>query len=153
MLNPHTKGPHVSTEGVELDKHLINVTEVTSRNRQQVLSEVIIKGKTRSGLPLEQVYVTTNERIQANQVCNLKKTEIVQKIEEKVQCLYDPPTKSAFHEKLNRAKVRLASTKKETLIVLYNEVLEAIAALELLIASSDINIDESGNLDTTNDEQ
>ena len=63
----------MSTEGIQLDDSLINVTEVTTRNRHAVISKVIVKGNVQSGLPLEQVYVTPTERMQANQVCNLKK--------------------------------------------------------------------------------
>ena len=96
------------------------MTEVTTSNRHHVVRVVIIEGKVWSGLPLEQVYITPNERMQAHQVCNLKKTEIVQQIEQKVQCLYDSTTKSSFTEKLDHAKGRSASTKNETLIVLYN---------------------------------
>ena len=83
VFNPHSTQSHVSTEGIQLDNKLISVSEVTKQNRHLVFSEVIIKGNVCSGLSLEQVYVTPDERMQANQTSNLKKVDIVQKIEEK----------------------------------------------------------------------
>lgn len=84
LSRPFDSRPHASVDGKALDKSLVKVTEVASANHEMVFEEVPVHGKARVGLPLIPLYVTKEDREEAPQLKNMKKVDLVKRIEDLV---------------------------------------------------------------------
>lgn len=62
LTKPRAERTHVSVDGKTLDKGLMDLTKVTTANRDAVFKEVFVNGKPRSDLPLQVLFVTPEER-------------------------------------------------------------------------------------------
>ena len=133
--------PHTSVDGKLLDEQLINITAITSNNREVVLKEVLVNKKKRTDLALQQVFVLPSEREEAQKITKLKKPEILSKIEERIQMIIDGDAKESFMAKFTKGKGKLNSTTKKKLIALYDEASSALSEANLQ-PSSDCHQEE-----------
>ena len=122
MSQPFEEKSHVSVDGKALDPGLADVTEVASANREMVFKEVFMNGKQRADLPLTPLYVTKEEREVASQLKNMKKADLVKRIENIVSKFSDESAMKFYKEQLSNIQKKLASTKKEVIIALCEEV-------------------------------
>ena len=82
LSKPFEENAHVSLDGRTLDSSLLDVTQITSTKREIVFEEVLLNGRQRADLPLTRLFVTKEERETASQLKNLKKADLVKRIEE-----------------------------------------------------------------------
>ena len=122
LTEPFDERGHVSVDGITLDKSLVNLTEVCTSNREAVFKGVFLHGKQRVDLPLKTLYVTSQERESASELKNIKKADLVKMIEELLLSLNDESLLEFYREKLAHIQKRLASTKKEVIIALHEEI-------------------------------
>ena len=122
MTEPFDERAHVSVDGMTLDKSLVNLTEVCTSNREAVFKGVFLHGKQSVDLPLKTLYVTPQERESASELKNIKKADLVKMIEELLLSLNEESLVEFYREKLAHIQKRLASTKKEVIIALHEEI-------------------------------
>lgn len=100
----------------------MDVTEVASANREVVFKEVLFNGKQREDLPLTPLHVTKGEMEVASQLKNMKKADLVKRIENLVSKFSDESAIRFYMEQLGNIQKKLASTKKEIIIALCEEI-------------------------------
>lgn len=98
------------------------VSCVLQLNREAVFKGVFLHGKQWVDLPLKTLYVTSQERESASELKNIKKADLVKMIEELLLSLNDESLLEFYREKLAHIQKRLASTKKEVIIALHEEI-------------------------------
>ena len=69
--------PHVSLEGKEVDKDLINFQAVSDENRRNLSEQHFIDGENRPNVKIriQTVYTTPEDRSVADNICNAAKEE------------------------------------------------------------------------------
>jgi len=122
LSRPFDEKSHASVDGKVLDPSLVDVTEVASANREVVFKEVLFNGKQREDLPLTPLHVTKGEREVASQLKNMKKADLVKRIENLVSKFSDESAIRFYTEQLGNIQKKLASTKKEIIIALCEEI-------------------------------
>lgn len=115
-----------SLEGPELDSDLKNYEEILRRNRSNLLHTHFIDGKKRSDTQLQVLYVTTEDRDLAEDIRNASKDEIFRRIAEKLLLLTDEETREPLSSRFGAIKAQPSKVQKETLVLLYNEIVEEL---------------------------
>lgn len=115
-----------SLEGPELDSDLKNYEEILRRNRSNLLHTHFIDGKKRADTQLQVLYVTTEDRALAEDIRNASKDEIFRRIAEKLLLLTDEETREPLSSRFGAIKAQPSKVKKETLVLLYNEIVEEL---------------------------
>lgn len=102
------------------------MTTIAQKNREAVFVGVVVNGKTRGELDLQDVYVSDEERARKNAIGNLTKPRILKKIREKITFINNELIKESFTEKLAYMNRRVDSTSKSDILAFYDEVLEQV---------------------------
>ncbi len=121
--------PHVSVEGKPLDHKLAEFHTKLSANRQKCLHNIVIEGKSRSEVKIENVYITPEDRKKDEDINNATKAEIVVRIEEKLSSLCNGEARELLQVKWSPMK-NDSKVKKEHLIEFYQEICSEIALQE-----------------------
>lgn len=137
----------MSLDGPELDSDLQNYEEILRSNRRNLLHTHFIDGQKRADAQLQVLYVTTEDRAVAEDVRNATKDEIFRRIAEKLQLLTDEETRQPPSSKLEVLKAQPSKAKKETLVLLYSEIVEEIRNQETQEAVC--ILEEEGEADST----
>jgi len=98
LTEPLAERTHVSVDGKTLDKGLIDLTKVTTANRDAVFKGVFVNGKQRPDLPLQVMFVTPEEREAASEVKNIKKGDLVKMIQDLLLKLNDELSLEVYNE-------------------------------------------------------
>ena len=120
----------ISLDGLELDKDLPNYEEILQNNRRKLLSEHFIDGIKRTEVEVQILYVTVQERAAAEDIKNATKDEILKRIEDKLQQIFDEEVRGPLSSKLEYFKAHPSKAEKEALLVLYNDIIEELQHLE-----------------------
>ena len=120
----------ISLDGLELDKDLPNYEEILQNNRRKLLSEHFIDGIKRTEVEVQRLYVTVQERAAAEDIKNATKDEILKRIEDKLQQIFDEEVRGPLSSKLEYFKAHPSKAEKEALLVLYNDIIEELQHLE-----------------------
>jgi len=135
-----------SLDGPILDTELKNFEEVLQRNRKKLFDELFIDGKKRPEVSHHPLYVTADQRVVAEDINNATKEEILKRIADKLQQVSDEDVRGPLSIKLELLKAQPNKAKKDTLILLYNEIIEDLQDLqpmaEVCIPQDD---EENGN--------
>ena len=89
-----------SLDGLQLDKDLPNYEEILQNNRRKLRSEHFIDGKKRTEVEVQRLYVTVQERAAAEDIKNATKDEILKRIEDKLQQIFDEEVRGPLSSKL-----------------------------------------------------
>ena len=102
------------------------MTEIAQKNREAVFVGVVVNGKARGELDLQDVYVSEEERAKKNAIANQTKPRILKMIREKITFINNELIKEIFTEKFQYMNRRVDSTTKLDIIAFYDEVLEQV---------------------------
>lgn len=102
------------------------MTEIARKNREAVFVGVVVNGKTRGELDLQDVYVSEEERAKKNAIANQTKPRFLKMIREKITFINNELIKESFTEKFQYMNRRVDSTTKSDIIAFYDEVLEQV---------------------------
>ena len=102
------------------------MTEIAQKNKEAVFVGVVINGRTRGELDLQDVYVREEERAKKNGCANQTKPRILNIIREKITFINNELIKESFTEKFQYMNRRVDSTTKSDIIASYEEVLEQV---------------------------
>jgi len=116
LSRPFDEKSHASVDGKVLDPSLVDVMEVASANREVVFKEVLFNGKQREDLPLTPLHVTKGEREVASQLKNMKKADLVKRIENLVSKFSDQSTIRFYTEQLGKTKRSWHPPRKKSLL-------------------------------------
>ena len=94
----------ISLDGLELDKDLPNYEEILQNNRRRLLSEHFIDGKKWTEVEVQRLYVTVQERAVAEDIKNATKDEILKRIGDKLQQIFDEEVRGPLSSKLEYFK-------------------------------------------------
>ena len=119
-----------SLDGSILDTELKNFEEILQRNRKNLFDEHFIDGKKRPEVSHHPLYVTADQRVVAEDINNATKDEILKRIAEKLQQVSDEDVRGSLSIKLELLKAQPNKAKKDTLILLYNEIVEELQDLQ-----------------------
>ena len=111
-------------DGPTLDTELKNSEEILQRNHKKLFDEHFIDGKMRPEVSHHPVHVTADERVVAEDINHATKDEIFKRIADKLQQVSDEDVRGPLSIKLKLLKAQPNKSKKDTLILLYNEILE-----------------------------
>lgn len=138
--------PHVSLEGKEVDKDLINFQAVCDKNRRNLLERHFIDGENRSNIKIQTVYTTPEDRSVAENICSATKEEILRRAGEKLQLLSDEETKDELLKELDNLQKNLQKSKKEHLLKFYDEIMEELEHADVLeTVCHNVEIEDDGN--------
>ena len=137
----------ISLDGLELDKNLKNYEEILQNNRRKLLSEHFIDGVKRTEVEVQRLYVTVQERAAAEDIKNATKDEILKRIEDKLQQIFDEEVRGPLSSKLEYFKAHPSKAKKEALLVLYNDIIEELQHLEPVDNNCIVEDGEDGEVD------
>lgn len=115
-----------SLDGPELDSDLKNYEEILRSNRRNLLHTHFIDGKKRADTQLQVLYVTTEDKALAEDIRNATKDEIFRRIAEKLLLLTDEETREPLSSRFGVLKAQPRKANKETLVLLYNEIVEEL---------------------------
>ena len=135
-----------SLDGPELDSDLKNYEEILKGNRRNLLHTHFIDSKKRADAQLQVLYVTIEDRAVAEDIKNATKDEIF-RIAEKLLLIIDEEIKEPLSSKLQVLKAQPSKAKKETLLLLYSEIVEEIQNQETQEAAC--IFEEEGETDST----
>lgn len=113
-------------------------------NWKSLLVKHLIDGDKRRAVGIQPVYVETEQMSVAEYIGNATKEEILRRADEKLQLLSDEEVKSDLMKKLADFKRQIARIKKDTLLALYEEIVEELNsadALEMVFQSMEIEED------------
>ena len=82
--------------------------------------------KKRADTQLQVLYVTTEDRALAEDTRNATKDEIFRRIAEKLLLLTDEKTREPLSSRFGVLKSQPRKANKETLVLLYNEIVEEL---------------------------
>ena len=119
-----------SLDGSILDRELKNFEEILQRNRKKLFDEHFIDGKKRPEVSHHPLYVTADQRVVAEDINNATKDE--KRIAEKLQQVSDEDVRGPLSIKLELLKAQPNKAKKDTLILLYNEIVEELQDLQAM---------------------
>ena len=134
-------------DGLELDKDLPKYDKILQTNRRRLLNEHFIDGKKRTAVEVQRLYVTVQERAVAEDIKNATKDEIMKRIEDKLQQIFDEEVRGPLSSKLEYFKEHPSKAKKEALLVLYNDIIEELQHLEAVDKDCIVEDDENGEVD------
>ena len=137
----------VSLDGLELDKDLPNCEEILQNNRRRLLSEHFIDGKKRTEVEVQRLYVTVQERAVAEDIKNATRDEILKRIGDKLQQIFDEEVRGPLSSKLEYLKAHPSKAKKDALLVFYNDIIEELQHLEAVDEQCIVEDDEDGEVD------
>lgn len=81
-------------------------------------------------MEIQKLYVTVQERAVAEDIKNATKDEILKRIGDKLQQIFDEEVREPLSNKLGYFKAHPSKAKKEALLVLYNDITEELQHLE-----------------------
>ncbi|CAH3115196.1 unnamed protein product [Porites lobata] len=136
----------ISLDGLELEKDLPNYEEILQSNRRRLLSEQIIDCKKRTEVEVQRLYVTVQERAVAEDIKNATKDEILKRIGDKLQQIFDGEVRGPLSSKLEYFKAHPSKAKKDALLVLYNDIIEELQHLEAVDEQCIVEDDEDGEV-------
>ena len=102
------------------------------KNRKKLFDEHFIDGKKRPEVSHHPLHVTVDQRVVAEDINNATKDEILQRIADKLQQVSDEDVRGSLSIKLELLKAQPNKAKKDTLILLYNEIVEELQDLEAM---------------------
>ncbi|EDO46202.1 predicted protein [Nematostella vectensis] len=121
-LMPTDKRPLCSIDRKELDPQLVDFEQTLMSNRYNLLVDKMVKGKERRDIMIRPLYVTKEERSNAEDLSNLSKAALLIRIADKIVLISTDVLKDDFKDKLHCFKRRVDATKKETLVSFCEEV-------------------------------
>ena len=121
-----------SLDGPILDGELKNFEEILQKNRKKLFDEHFIDGKKRPEVSHHPLYVTAEQRVIAEDINNATKDEILRRIADKLQKVSDEDVRGPLSIKLQLLKAQPNKAKKDTLILLYNEIVEELRDLQAM---------------------
>lgn len=116
----------MSLDGPVLDKELKNYEGILRNNRRNLLNAHFIDGKKRADAEVQMLYVTAEERAMAEDIKNATKDDILRRIAEKLQQVSDEEIRGPLSKKLDILKAQPSKAKKETMLMLYDEIIEEL---------------------------
>ena len=116
-------------EGKPLDHQLSEFHSKLAANRQRCLLDVVIGGKSRSEVKIENVYVTPEDRGKDEDINNATKAEIVARIDKKMLAVCDCEISERLQVKWSPMKSD-NKVKKKQLIEFYQDICSEIALQE-----------------------
>lgn len=119
----------MSVEGKPLDHKLRECHATLTANRQRCLLDIVIGGKKRSEVKIDNVYVTPEDRRKDEDINNATKGEIMVRIEGNMLTVCDCDTRERLLEKWSHMK-NDGKVKKEQLIDFYQDICSEIALQE-----------------------
>lgn len=131
-LKPEGSNVIKSLDGPILDTELKNFEEILQRNRKKLFDEHFIDGKRRSEVSHHPLYVAVNQRVVAEDINNATKDEILKRIADKLQQVSDEDVRGPLSIKLELLRAQFNKSKKDTLILLYNEIVEELRDLQAM---------------------
>ena len=138
--------PHVSLDGKEVDRDLINFQSICEKNRKNLLEKHFIDGDGRPTVQIQAVYVTPEERSAAEDICNATKEEILRRAGEKLLLLIDEETRNVLQKKLDHLQKNLQRSKKDQLLSFYAEIMEELEHADALeTVCQNVEIDDDDN--------
>lgn len=99
---------------------------------KEVFDEHFIDGKKRPEVSHHPLYVTVEQRVVAEDINNATKDEILRRIADKLQQVSDKDVRGPLSIKLQLLKAQPNKAKKDTLILLYNEIVEELGDLQAM---------------------
>ena len=121
-----------SLDGPILDSELKNFEEILQKNRKKLFDEHFIDGKKRPEVSHHPLYVTVEQRVVAEDINNATKDEILRRIADKLEQVSDEDVRRPLSIKLQLFKAQPNKAKKDTLILLYNEIVEELGDLQAM---------------------
>ena len=121
-----------SLDGPNVDTELKNFKEILQKNRRKFFDEHFIDGKKRPEVSHHPLYVTVEQRVVAEDINNATKDEILRRIADKLQQVSDEDVRGPLSIKLQLLKAQPNKAKKDTLILLYNEIVEELGDLQAM---------------------
>lgn len=97
-----------------------------------MFDEHFIDGKRRSEVSHHPLYVTVDQRVVAEDINNATKDEILKRIADKLQQVSDKDVRGPLSIKLELLRAQFNKSKKDTLILLYNEIVEELRDLQAM---------------------
>ena len=137
----------ISLDGLELEKDLPNYEEILQNNWRRLFSEHFIDGKKWTEVEVQRLYVTVQERAVAEDIKNATKDEILKRIGDKLQQIFDEEVRGPLSSKLEYFKTHPSKAKKDALLVLYNDIIEELQHLEAVNEQCIVEVDEDGEVD------
>lgn len=109
-------------------------------NRKSLLVKHLIDGDKRQAVGIQ-----PEQRSVAEYIGNATKGEILRRADEKLQLLSDVEVKSDLMKKLADFKRQIARIKKDTLLALYEEIVEELNSADVLeMVRQSVEIEEDG---------
>lgn len=116
----------MSIDGKQLDNGLKNYQETLKRNRLNLINNHFIDGEKRPDVSVQTLFVTAEERAVAEDIKNSTKDEILRRISDKIQQISDEEIREPLSQKLDHFRRNIVKSKKEILVMFYNEILEEL---------------------------
>ena len=85
-----------------------------------------IDGEKRSDISIQTLFVTAEERAVAEDIKNSSKDEILRRVLDKIQQISDEEIREPLSQKLDHLRKNISKSKKENLVIFYNEILEEL---------------------------
>ena len=115
-----------SLDGTKLDSGLKHYEETLKRNRLNLFNNHFIDGVKRSDVSVQTLFVTAEERAVAEDINNSTKDEILRRVSDKIQQISDEDIREPLSQKLDHLRRNINKSKKENLVIFYNEILEEL---------------------------
>ena len=115
-----------SLDGTKLDSGLKHYEETLKRNRLNLFNNHFIDGVKRSDVSVQTLFVTAEERAVAEDINNSTKDEILRRVSDKIQQISDEDITEPLSQKLDHLRRNINKSKKENLVIFYNEILEEL---------------------------
>ena len=115
-----------SLDGTQLDPNLKCYEETLKRNRLNLFNNYFIDGEKRSDVSIPTLFVTAEERAVAEDIKNSTKDEILRRVSDKLQQISDEEIREPLSQKLDHLRRNITKSKKEILVIFYNEILEEL---------------------------
>ena len=115
-----------SLDGTQLDRDLKHYEETLKRNRLNLFNNHFIDGEKRSDVSIQTLFVTVEERAVADDIKNSTKDEILRRVSDKLQQISDEEIREPLSQKLDHLRRNITKSKKENLVIFYNEILEEL---------------------------
>jgi len=119
-----------SLDGPQLDNDLGKYEKTLKINRLSLFNKHFIDCQKRADVVVQTLYVTAEERAVAEDVRNSSKDEILRRISDKVQQISDEEVRGPLPQKLGNFRANLNKSKKENLVMFYNEIVEELQQLQ-----------------------
>ena len=97
-----------------------------------MFDEHFIDGKKRPEVSHHPLYVTVEQRFVAEDINNATKDEILGRIADKLQQVSDEDVRGPLSIKLQLLKAQPNKAKKDTVVLLYNEIVEDLGDLQAM---------------------